>query len=703
MHVPSFSLVVCANAWSDLQTAFDASAEQWCTASFFGGCMDVASFIRRPKFCGAIETMQYPRDACLIGREPATLVSWIHSACNLTFAAATRWNNSIAEQATIASSLKLANSFDRGPACSSKCSGLTDLYSASSFTEQCSGTNSQRTCPNSYSTGCAMNRTALQRNCRPSSTFVNTTAFCAGLADTSRCSPFDCLVPPGPAKLLSWVDSVCNTTDLHSRWSNSNSQRSQIFSHLISVDSFKAPSCSRSCQSLSDLYNASLFSEPCADKDNKGNCRDSGKFVNTTQYCSGLAGVTDYCPNACTYGNEPRSLFSFLNTTCTLGAPVMMGWRNTTLAKEEKWLAQWIPSLLPWDWAVQSHAHAIEPSSRGIQITDPMASSTPYISVRSSGAGTCPTSTSQKLGVFAAVNVMSACLLPILGRRTFVQKVTFGLGGRMGSRGWYLLGFAAACMQIASNVINAYIIRITPGYEHISFTALALLWCTRPRLSWLAVFLASYQADKGMYLNSAASAITTEAILQSLGAVYFGISANYARKRGFYLVKHLDPYPRGKSAHIMYSGALLWLIVLIFTLGACVSSMVGLNTVISNAREMMTDIERAAGAGATAVRTPVQKWLPKWAQKRIEERQKRLENPVPKKPPRKLTPSEVQEIESVTAAVIIFLAFLAQWLFWAGFVKAAGERYVWSVTFRNRRSLSPALADIVHQSWRHWV
>jgi hypothetical protein len=64
--------------------------------------------------------------------------------------------------------------------------------------------------------------------------------------------------------------------------------------------------------------------------------------------------------------------------------------------------------------------------------------------------------------------------------------------------------------------------------------------------------------DEGLYLNSAAAAVVSEAILQSLGAVYFGIAANHARKNHFYRIRYLLSYPRGRDAYMMYAGALLW-------------------------------------------------------------------------------------------------------------------------------------------------
>ena len=259
---------------------------------------------------------------------------------------------------------------------------------------------------------------------------------------------------------------------------------------------------------------------------------------------------------------------------------------------------------------------------------------------------------------------MLACLIPILGRRTVVNKLTFGIGGKLGSSAWPLMGVLSACLNLCANFFNAGLIRSTPGYHDVPVASLALLWCTRPRLAWLAVFLARFEAEEGIYFNAAASAITSEAILQVIGAVYFGITANYGRMKRFYYAGHLAPYPRGADAHIMYAGALLWLIMCLYTLGTCLVCMVGLGEVIENAGRVVAGIRNVA-----SVQGPLQgnKWVPQWLQTRLIKNQQ-LET-------RKLAAEEIKQIRNIVAARIIFITFLAQWLFWAGFVSAAKERY----------------------------
>jgi hypothetical protein len=492
--------------------------------------------------------------------------------------------------------------------------------------------------------------------------------------ESVECSTNECIFPGDPEALLSWVNSPCNlTAKAQSRWNESTTQREDVYSHLISTDTFhRHPPCATECPGLAGLYQSSLVGEPC----NYFGCVNPppSTLLNNTILCAGLADPS-ICTNSCTFAYDPRKLLVWVNSTCPLGSYDFTQWSNATMAKENEWLSLWIPQLLPWNWSVQAFPAKEAPSALGIQITDPAISSSPFISVPPSGPGTCMVSTSEKLGVFAAVNIAMAFLLPIIGRHTVVNKLTFGVFGILGSKWWPAVGIISACLNVLANAVNVHLIRATPGYEDVPFGSLVLLWCTRPRLSWLVVFLAAYQAEDGMYFGAAASAITSEAILQSLGAVYFGIIAHYGKKKQFYILNHLNPYPRGLTAHMMYAGALLWLIMFAGTLIGCSVALVGLNKVITNARKMMRGIENAGNAIGSPFRGKA--WIPKWIRKFISRKQQG-----PTVAPWKLTEAEIRDIWTVISATIIFVAFLAQWLFWAGFVGTAGERYIFTFFFR---------------------
>ena len=64
--------------------------------------------------------------------------------------------------------------------------------------------------------------------------------------------------------------------------------------------------------------------------------------------------------------------------------------------------------------------------------------------------------------------------------------------------------------------------------------------------------------------NTAYSSIVTEGILQLAGAYYAGRTAHFAHVNGFYLIGHHD-FPHGSDAYLMYIGAITFLVALYYT------------------------------------------------------------------------------------------------------------------------------------------
>jgi hypothetical protein len=144
-----------------------------------------------------------------------------------------------------------------------------------------------------------------------------------------------------------------------------------------------------------------------------------------------------------------------------------------------------------------------------------------------------------------------------------------------------LMGVALAGLQLGFNFWVAHIIKSADGYEEVPLPMLALLFCCRPRLSWLACLLAltpdhwlekvfkfkhkgdGLWAAKLVLSSVAVSSAVSESIMQLLGAYFLGTTANVGRERGFYFIHHLRPKMWGRDARRMYIGALLWVMLCI--------------------------------------------------------------------------------------------------------------------------------------------
>jgi len=151
------------------------------------------------------------------------------------------------------------------------------------------------------------------------------------------------------------------------------------------------------------------------------------------------------------------------------------------------------------------------------------------------------------------------------------NEVIFGILWSM-----FMLG-----LQIGLNFVSAALVKRTPGYGHVPLGRLALLFCCRPRLSWVATLLEHtsdetlenwFKVTEEKYVNKAKltlhaigiGAAISELVLQGISSYFMVLTTNVGRSRGFYYIHHLRPYWNGPTAQAMYLGALFWTITFFF-------------------------------------------------------------------------------------------------------------------------------------------
>jgi hypothetical protein len=217
----------------------------------------------------------------------------------------------------------------------------------------------------------------------------------------------------------------------------------------------------------------------------------------------------------------------------------------------------------------------------------------------------CPPASSI-LGTFAVVNVLVSIIGLIFGNRLVANFVSCGVFGRPGSTGWAYLWIITLALQFGSNAVAAAIIKHTSGYgSGFAIIELMLFYITRPRLSW--IFLAAFGGVKRQkkentpsanqydipitdreaavapmreynsphrrsasrneesqteypWATSFISQFIAELVLQVINLAIIGSVVHFAATRGYYHIDHQYSVPH--AAHLMYAGALLYVVLL---------------------------------------------------------------------------------------------------------------------------------------------
>ena len=184
----------------------------------------------------------------------------------------------------------------------------------------------------------------------------------------------------------------------------------------------------------------------------------------------------------------------------------------------------------------------------------------------------CPTQASILI-TFAAINVAVSLLSLVFGHEKVIRLFTPRCLQSKSHQMWGVTCLVPLGIQLAANALVAYIYKTQPGYgQGFAIHDLTLFFITRPRLSWffLAVLmpLGRYGGadDKlGYYETAAKRAVLAEVFLLLIGSYTMGLTANFAASRGYYSIGALDG-PYAHDAYMMYAGALLYLIALLFAL-----------------------------------------------------------------------------------------------------------------------------------------
>lgn len=420
------------------------------------------------------------------------------------------------------------------------------------------------------SANCSENLGTIQAKCTSERCFVDSDGFCSstgtyleqdefcGLAHYKKTCPNACTTGLGPTENLLWWNSTCGDQDLPNNWKDLLIVG--LPSNAYLNGSIEAPSCAASQDSCNN-YIISLQDKCSSTRcilDADDQCTSNATFLNQECFCAPLGfdtGCPGACPGACKAWDEQQTFRSWVFNECRN----LTGWGGLHYSQLDSNGVVWIANdFIPWDWRVKP-----DQCPNGLEADYQ-----------------CP-SNAAKLGSFAAANAAMLIAVPLIGRRTFINKITMGLFGRADSKFWTTSAIIVVLLHLLGNLINAALVRATPGFGHVPIGYLMLLWCTRPRVAWFSVFLINFQAPQAMYFSVAASSLLAELVLQLISLYYMVLVASFAAKKGYYHEGKLDGLPWKNHALTMYAGALLWLIIIVFALGAMAWSAFNVNKIIS--------------------------------------------------------------------------------------------------------------------------
>jgi hypothetical protein len=341
--------------------------------------------------------------------------------------------------------------------------------------------------------------------------------------------------------------------------------------------------------------------------------------------------------------------------------------------------------MFPWAWRLQPSNITALPLHNNSKATVLRSTNGTMLNLTATAGPTCSSSNNSKLVSFAVVNAVTA-LSTLLAHRGLADTVTAAYLGKPGSRGWPLAALLSTALNLIATAINARVVLRSPGFEGNmtapSLSALFFFLLARPRFSWIASALVRVQQHRIPYLASGTSLLLSEVLQQVIGAAVLICVLAYGAERGYYGIGSLAYAPAGKWALTMYVGALVYLIGFAFLLVMVVDTVMQWSRL--RGRQDRADDVGSESDHAQAVNAQTQQ--PLKAEDFLPPIAMDLGVPIGQAPTRLhalmpfgeavtrmgLSDKIVKSIEA--GWISMFLPFVAQWIFWVGFVQFAGDR-----------------------------
>jgi len=336
--------------------------------------------------------------------------------------------------------------------------------------------------------------------------------------------------------------------------------------------------------------------------------------------------------------------------------------------------------MIPWRWSIKPSKDS-NPTSGNL-------------SKSSQSTQTCGT-TEWKLGSLVLLNI-ATLLAGFFSPRTATNPIARMFPYYLHSRSWFLTGFSIAALHLCANWLNAVLIQSTLGYEDVPITHMVLLWCSMPRLTWLTVLLVIFQPFEATGFFTAASCLFAETIMQILSAHHMITTVNYGREHSFY--SHgIARLGTASSAQYLYAGALMWLVVVVVALVLPIQAIRRAKALTRGAE--IDGLEPQKGTQTmpslveelTAPFNVFWTWLEDsllhcWVDKSwdleetpsmsSEEQTHTVYGTLPFKAPNNRIIRKGKARLFLITIISMILLWIAQWLFWAGFIGLSMEEYV---------------------------
>jgi hypothetical protein len=468
-----------------------------------------------------------------------------------------------------------------------------------------------------------------------------------------------------------WMNATCGPKSLIS---NGTSNLLTTESAYIAKEDWTWPSCAV------DIPKAVLsLTDDCVERackiDSSGYCEKT-IAINRSCFCNQIS--YDSCGGSCHLFETRIDYINWMHRLCR----DVEGWHG--LPQDWQRLARPTPQdIIPQQWPITPHIYTDEDRIQG----------------------SCASSDSMLVGLIL-LNVASLHAA-FFTWRLDIQRILRNVLWRSSSWSFIVYGSSSAVVQLLGYWLVAYTIRSTSYFSHVPVYQLILFFCALPRPAWLKAAFFSLQNSDVMTISMAASALWSELILQIPTTYYMFTTVSYAWDHSFWR-NSMEIAKQVPYAREFHAGAALWL--LISFLGfALIVLMIAIAPIVPIVRAVWRrlithkqvqlpngDLNKTPSAmnafrmGFNERIASLNKWyfeqedtfIHRWSCQSRRSDLASLDRAQPSHETTYYVESDTPQYQrlivraGIICCVSLLAMWIAQWLFWVGFLGLSRETYV---------------------------
>ena len=467
-----------------------------------------------------------------------------------------------------------------------------------------------------------------------------------------------------------WMNATCGPTAVPSNWTDGLKMTPYGY---IPIEDWRWPDCVTAMPKKVIGLAERCATDAC-EVDSNGYCTIK-RAVDRACFCRSIN--YDSCSGACHHFEKRIDYVNWLHDLC---------------GSEPKWhglpkhwhqlAAPTALDMVPWRWTVKPSKYTYTDSVDHLRSPRPKPKQTYAF-------------TEWKLGSLILINA-ATLLAAYFGPTSSIYLQARKYLPNLDQGSWFLPGLAMVALHLFANWANAGLIQSTLGYEDIPVAELVLLWCSMPRLTWLTVLLVGIKPYEVTSFSMIASFLFAETMLQGLSAYHIAATVNYGLQHHFYS-DGMARLQEVSSARLMYAGALMWVMVITAALILLVQAIRGRPVSARGWREHSPTLPRSKYTTPITVEEYLDPFnecwtrleanlVCHWTRTRCHTETTPLTAGFGADCPGygtlliKGTTNDTLERNTAKLYLLfiisMFFLWIAQWLFWAGFIGISLEKYV---------------------------